>query len=110
MRASTGVANAFFAPTPVETYEQACASDHERYRRFARHLLEAGIHVIPRGLLYVSTEHDEEDLEQAREAVRRAAPRCGTKSDPAASGSVRKFVREWAAKTEQDKDAGRPRV
>src|SRR6266567_5147616 len=26
------------------------------------------------------------------------------------SGSVRKFVREWAAKTEQAKDAGRPRT
>src|SRR5438105_5802789 len=25
-------------------------------------------------------------------------------------GSVREFVREWAAKTEQDKDAGRPRT
>src|SRR5439155_10339591 len=27
-----------------------------------------------------------------------------------ASGSVREFVRAWPAKTEQDKDAGRPRT
>jgi glutamate-1-semialdehyde 2,1-aminomutase len=72
VRASTGVAHAFFSSTQVESYEQACASDRERYRRLAGHLLEEGVHVIPRGLLYVSTEHDDADFEQAREAVRRA--------------------------------------
>jgi hypothetical protein len=31
------------------------------------------VHVIPRGLLYVSTVHDETDLEVTREAISRAA-------------------------------------
>ena len=69
---STGVAHAFFASAPVESYEHACGADHDRYRRFAGHLLVEGIHVIPRGLLYVSTEHDDDDFEQTQEAVRRA--------------------------------------
>jgi glutamate-1-semialdehyde 2,1-aminomutase len=67
-----GVAHAFFADKPVESYAEACASDRERFRRLSGHLLEAGVHVIPRGLLYVSTEHRDIDLDEARAGVRQA--------------------------------------
>ena len=40
---------------------------------FAQGLLENGMHVIPRGLLYLSTEHGAEELDLARASVAAAA-------------------------------------
>ena len=71
-KAAVGVAHGFFASDPIDSYEVACASDRERYRRFSLCLLEQGVHVIPRGLLYVSVAHGEQELEDTRAAVRRA--------------------------------------
>ena len=71
--ADVGVGHAFVAPEPVTTYERSLTADGMAYRRFAEALLERGVHVIPRGLLYVSTEHGPRDLEETREAVRGAA-------------------------------------
>jgi glutamate-1-semialdehyde 2,1-aminomutase len=65
----------FVSAGPVDTYADTLRSDVAGYRRFARALLEEGVHVIPRGLLYVSSAHDEADLEATREAIRRAAAR-----------------------------------
>lgn len=70
---STGVAHAFLAPAPVTTYEQTLAVDAAGYRDFAAHLLTVGVHVTPRGLLYVSTAHTDEDLEITTKALLRAA-------------------------------------
>lgn len=63
----------FISDRPVRTYADALDSDGAGYRRFARALLEEGVHVIPRGLLYVSAAHQDGDLEMTRAAVRRAA-------------------------------------
>jgi glutamate-1-semialdehyde 2,1-aminomutase len=68
-----GVGHAFMAPEPVTTYAATLRADGALYRSFAGALLEQGVHVIPRGLLYVSTEHTEADLAETREAVRAAA-------------------------------------
>jgi glutamate-1-semialdehyde 2,1-aminomutase len=57
----------------VTTYADALDSDAAGYRQFARALLEEGVHVIPRGLLYSSTAHEDADLELTRAAVRKAA-------------------------------------
>jgi glutamate-1-semialdehyde 2,1-aminomutase len=65
----------FVSAGPVDTYADTLRTDVAGYRRFARALLEEGVHVIPRGLLYVSSAHDEADLEVTREAIRRAAAR-----------------------------------
>jgi glutamate-1-semialdehyde 2,1-aminomutase len=68
--------HAFASTEPVESVEQADRTDIERYRRFAAGLLAEGVHVIPRGLLYVSTAHTEEDIARTLEAVQRAAAAC----------------------------------
>lgn len=66
-------AYAFWSATPIDAYSDTVHADAAGYRVFARALLDEGVHVISRGLLYVSTEHSELDLEQTREAVRKAA-------------------------------------
>jgi len=68
-----GVGQAFASATPVTTYADTLEVDPLAYRRFAAALLEEGLHVAPRGLLYVSLAHGERELEETRVAVRRAA-------------------------------------
>jgi glutamate-1-semialdehyde 2,1-aminomutase len=70
-----GTAHAFASAEPVSTYADTLAADHEAYHTFAAILLEEGVHVIPRGLLYVSTAHGETEMTAAAEAVSRAAAR-----------------------------------
>jgi len=71
----TGAAHAFVSAQPVETVVQAERSDAEAYGQLAAALLDDGVHVIPRGLLYVSTVHSAGDIRQTRLAIRRAAAR-----------------------------------
>lgn len=68
-----GAAYSFWSDSPVDAYPDTAHADGDGYRLFARALLDEGIHVIPRGLLYVSAEHTEAELEQTHEAVRKAA-------------------------------------
>lgn len=68
-------AYAFWTEGPVESYEDTLRANAPAYRNFAEALLDEGVHVIPRGLLYVSTAHDSDELEQTRQAVRRASAR-----------------------------------
>jgi len=70
-----GMAHAFCSVEPVETHEDTLRTDPGLYRRFAEALLDEGVHVISRGLLYVSSVHEDADLEQTRQAVARAATR-----------------------------------
>jgi glutamate-1-semialdehyde aminotransferase len=64
---------AFVAETPRLSYLDTLDADAAAYRRFAQALLENGLHVIPRGLLYLSTEHGREELDLARTSVAAAA-------------------------------------
>jgi glutamate-1-semialdehyde 2,1-aminomutase len=68
-----GAGHAFISATPVDDPVAAEGADAAAYRRFAAALLDEGIHVIPRGLLYVSTAHTAEDLAATRAAIARAA-------------------------------------
>jgi glutamate-1-semialdehyde 2,1-aminomutase len=68
-----GVAYAFASENPVLNVQDAQAADAAGYRRFAAELLRHGVHVPPRGLLYVSTEHTQRDLDATRVGVRGAA-------------------------------------
>jgi glutamate-1-semialdehyde 2,1-aminomutase len=68
-----GVAHAFVSEKPVKTYGDALRADTLAYRRFAGALLDHGIQVTQRGLLYVSTAHGSPELEETRKAVARAA-------------------------------------
>jgi len=67
-----GAAYAFWSSVPVGGPVEALAADGNAYRRFAGALLDEGVHVIPRGLLYISAVHGEAELEWTRQAVRRA--------------------------------------
>jgi glutamate-1-semialdehyde 2,1-aminomutase len=64
---------AFFSDRPITDYEDVLAADSAAYRQFAQALLKRGVHVAPRGLLYISTQHDDGDLMLTREAVQEAA-------------------------------------
>ncbi|HUA03788.1 MAG TPA: aminotransferase class III-fold pyridoxal phosphate-dependent enzyme [Solirubrobacteraceae bacterium] len=70
-----GAAYGFISDRPVEGVDDVKWADAAAYRRLAGLLLDEGVHVIPRGLLYVSTAHSEADLAETRNAVRRAAER-----------------------------------
>lgn len=66
-------AHAFVSDRQINTYADALTSDPGAYRRFAGELLARGVHVTPKGLLYVSTAHKQADLDRTREAVSEAA-------------------------------------
>jgi glutamate-1-semialdehyde 2,1-aminomutase len=68
-----GLLYAFISEQPVESYVSSHDADAEAFRRFSAELLVRGVHVIPRGLIYVSTEHTSADLERTRQAVAAAA-------------------------------------
>ena len=69
-----GIAHVFVADEPVHTYEDTLdRTDPGRFRAFAGALTESGVHVIPKGLMYVSTAHDDADLEETRKRVQTAA-------------------------------------
>jgi len=66
---------ALWSEQPVSSHSDLAAADSDDYRQFARALLDEGVNVIPRGLLYVSTEHGDAELEEAEVAIRRACRR-----------------------------------
>jgi glutamate-1-semialdehyde 2,1-aminomutase len=70
---TVGAGYAHVSSKPVESFDDTLASDADWYRQFAGELLVAGVNVVPRGLLYVSTEHTAEDIESVRPLVRQAA-------------------------------------
>jgi glutamate-1-semialdehyde 2,1-aminomutase len=65
-------AHAFSCAGPVTTYRDTLRADPGAYRFLAGLLLQEGVHVIPRGLLYVSTAHDDADMTAAEGAIARA--------------------------------------
>jgi len=68
-----GMAYAFWSETPVSDAAAARRTDVGGYRRFAAALLDEGVHVISRGLLYVSAAHTEADLARTGDAAQAAA-------------------------------------
>jgi glutamate-1-semialdehyde 2,1-aminomutase len=66
-------AHAFASGCEVSNYEDVLATDADAYQRFACALLKHGVHASPKGLLYVSTAHDEADIDRTREAIALAA-------------------------------------
>ncbi len=77
---------AFCADRAVTGYSETTHANPAGYHLFAEALLTEGILVIPRGLLYVSTEHGRAELDRTRAGVTRAAR-------VAASGLVRQRLR-----------------
>jgi glutamate-1-semialdehyde 2,1-aminomutase len=70
---TVGAGYAHVSSEAVDSFDGTLASDADRYREFAGNLLVAGVNVVPRGLLYVSSEHTADDIESIRPLVRHAA-------------------------------------
>jgi glutamate-1-semialdehyde 2,1-aminomutase len=68
------MATLFFHAGPVRSFDEARASDIERYAAWFRHLLARGIYVAPSQFeaLFVSTAHGEAEIEATVEAARAA--------------------------------------
>jgi glutamate-1-semialdehyde 2,1-aminomutase len=66
------LATLFFHAGPVRSFEDARASDAERYAAWFRHLLARGVYVAPSQFeaLFVSTAHGEAEIEATVEATR----------------------------------------
>ncbi|RDB61495.1 glutamate-1-semialdehyde-2,1-aminomutase [Gordonibacter sp. 28C] len=68
--------SAFFTDEPVTDYRSACNADAEKFARYYRAMLEAGVYLAPSQFeaTFVSTAHSEQDiaftLEQAERAMR----------------------------------------
>ena len=62
----------FFAASPPQDYEQAKRADAERYGRFFRSMLDAGIYLPPSQFeaMFLSLAHEPADLERTLEAAR----------------------------------------
>jgi glutamate-1-semialdehyde 2,1-aminomutase len=66
------MATLFFREGPVRSFEDAAASDTERYGAWFRHLLARGVYVAPSQFeaLFVSTAHGEAEIDATVEAAR----------------------------------------
>jgi glutamate-1-semialdehyde 2,1-aminomutase len=66
-----GMATLFFREGPVRSFEEAAASDTERYGAWFRHLLARGVYVAPSQFeaLFVSTAHAEAEIDATVEAA-----------------------------------------
>lgn len=68
--------SAFFTDEPVVDYESACNADADRFARYYRAMLEAGVYLAPSQFeaAFVSTAHSGQDiaftLEQAERVLR----------------------------------------
>jgi glutamate-1-semialdehyde 2,1-aminomutase len=66
------MATLFFHEGPVRSFEEAAASDTDRYGAWFRHLLARGVYVAPSQFeaLFVSTAHGEPEIDATVEAAR----------------------------------------
>ena len=62
----------FFTAGPVRRFEDAKASDHERFARFHRAMLDQGVYLPPSGYeaCFVSAAHGEPEIARVIEAAR----------------------------------------
>ncbi|MBI2957754.1 MAG: glutamate-1-semialdehyde 2,1-aminomutase [Chloroflexi bacterium] len=64
----------FFSPEAATDYDSALMADTDKYRKFFRAMLEAGVYVPPSQFeaCFVSLAHTEEDVDRTLEAAQRA--------------------------------------
>jgi len=60
------MATLFFHPGPVRNFDEAAASDTERYAAFFRHLLERGVYLAPSQFeaMFLCTAHGDAEIER----------------------------------------------
>jgi glutamate-1-semialdehyde 2,1-aminomutase len=66
---TVGAGFGFVAERPVVTHDDRLHSNPDAYGRFAARMLDKGVYIPTRGLWYVSTEHSNDDLAQAADAI-----------------------------------------
>ncbi len=66
------MATTFFQQGPVHSFDEAAASDTERYGAFFRHMLERGVYLAPSQFeaMFVSTAHGEAEIDRTVDAAR----------------------------------------
>lgn len=71
---------AYFTSEPVRNLDDAMRSDRERFARFFRAMLEAGVYIAPSQFEagFISTAHTEEDIDQTLAAAANALQALGT--------------------------------
>jgi glutamate-1-semialdehyde 2,1-aminomutase len=67
----------FFAEGPVSNFQEAKASDHQRYAKFFHAMLDEGIHLPPSGYegWFLSAAHGDGEIQKTLEATADAAAR-----------------------------------
>ncbi|WP_419703223.1 aspartate aminotransferase family protein [Promicromonospora sp. NFX87] len=75
VRRDTGVGHGFQSPSPILEYGDTLCASSERYGAFTAAMLAEGVHLMPKGILYVSVAHTEGDITRTYEAARRAIRR-----------------------------------
>ncbi|MBM3668217.1 MAG: aspartate aminotransferase family protein [Actinobacteria bacterium] len=60
---------AWFSQEPVRSFEDHLNADGAMYARFAEAMLARGVRIIPAGRWYLTTAHDEDDVDRALEAA-----------------------------------------
>ncbi len=65
------MATLFFRAAPVQNFEDAAASDVDRYGAFFRHMLGRGVYLAPSQFeaMFVSTAHGETEVDHTIEAA-----------------------------------------
>jgi glutamate-1-semialdehyde 2,1-aminomutase len=69
VNADVGALCVFALPERPGSYLDTLDADVAAYRELARALLVRGVHVIPRGLTYISTAHDDRDIDETCAAI-----------------------------------------
>ena len=97
------------SPTrPIRNFEDAKASDTERYGALFRHLLERGIYVAPSQFecLFVSLAHSDEDIDRTVEADWRLLRRLTSGTTLAAEAAAESPLWGEALRAEPERDGG----
>jgi glutamate-1-semialdehyde 2,1-aminomutase len=65
------MATLFFREGPIRSFDDAAASDTDRYGAFFRHLLERDVYIAPSQFeaLFVSTAHGAAEIDRTVEAA-----------------------------------------
>ncbi len=73
-RAAGALFGVAFSETPVRTYADAAAADHDRYGRFFHAMLDQGIYLAPSGYEagFLTLAHGDAEIDQLLQAARRA--------------------------------------
>ena len=68
----TGVAHGFVGENLVVSHADTLKTSKDKYKEFCANMLEEGVHLMSKGILYTSTAHTSEDFEITKRAANKA--------------------------------------